>query len=102
MFDLDISWKHRLMFPELTESQFKVLMYYAFGSGSDCIADLLKCSKNAVKLSLKRIKENMNVDKLPTVRTIYHSRIYTALMAPDDFPQKYFETKKQTTDTNKG
>lgn len=92
MFDLDTTRKHRLMFPELTESQFQVLMYYAFGYDSDGIADLLKCSKNAVKLSLRRIKENMNVDKLPTVRTIYHLRIYTALMAPDDLTQKHFET----------
>lgn len=93
MFNLDIYWKHRLMFPELTESQFQVLMYYAFGSDSDCIADLLKCSKNAVKLSLRRIKENMNVEKLETVRIIYHSRTYTALMAPDDFAQKYFNAR---------
>lgn len=81
------------MFPELTESQFQVLMYYAFGSDSDSIADLLKCSKNAVKLSLRRIKENMNVDKLETVRVIYHSRTYTALIAPDDFPQQYFKAR---------
>lgn len=94
MFHLDTFWKHRLMFPELTESQFQVLMYYAFGSDSDSIADLLKCSKNAVKLSLRRIKDNMKVDKLETVRIIYHSRTYTALMAPDDFPQKYFKTIK--------
>lgn len=91
MLNLDTFWKHRLMFPELTESQFQVLMYYAFGSDSDGIADILKCSKNAIKLSLRRIKENLNVDKLETVRIIYHSRTYTALMAPDGFPQKYYE-----------
>ncbi|TQI77266.1 regulatory LuxR family protein [Serratia fonticola] len=92
MLNLETLWKQRLMFPELTESQFQVLMYYAFGSNSEGIADILKCSKNAVKLSLRRIKENLNVDKLETVRIIYHSRTYTAMMAPDDFPQKYYET----------
>ncbi|ALX97395.1 MULTISPECIES: LuxR C-terminal-related transcriptional regulator [Serratia] len=91
MLNLDTFWNQRLMFPELTESQFKVLMYYAFGSNSEGIADILKCSQNAVKLSLKRIKENMKVDKLETVRIIYHSRIHTAMMAPDDFPKKYYE-----------
>ncbi|WP_411813614.1 hypothetical protein [Erwinia tracheiphila] len=31
-------------------------MYYAFGSDSESIADILKCSKNAVKLSLRKKK----------------------------------------------
>lgn len=88
MLNLNTIRQHRIMFPELTESQFQVLMYYAFGYNSDGIADLLKCSKNAVKLSLRRIKENMNVDKLETVRIIYHSRTYTALMSPDNSSQK--------------
>lgn len=91
MLNLEAFWKLRLMFPELTESQFQVLMYYAFGSDSESIADILKCSKNAVKLSLRKIKENMNLERLDSVRTIYHCRINTALMAPDDFPRKYYE-----------
>ncbi|MFB9087957.1 LuxR C-terminal-related transcriptional regulator [Erwinia tracheiphila] len=56
MLNLEAFWKLRLMFPELTESQFQVLMYYAFGSDSESIADILKCSKNAVKLSLRKKK----------------------------------------------
>lgn len=77
------------MFPELTDSQFQVLMFYALGSDSESTADILKCSKNAVKLSLRRIKENMKVEKLDTVRIIYHSRVSTALLASDDFSKKF-------------
>lgn len=93
MLNIENFWKLRLMFPELTESQFQVLMHYAFGSDSETIADTLKCSKNAVKLSLRRIRENLDTDRLDTVRHIYNTRVYTALMAPEDFPQKYYDAK---------
>ena len=66
-------------------------MHFAFGSNNETIADALKCSQNAVKLSLRRIKENLDTDRLDTVRHIYNTRIYMALMAPKDFPQKYFD-----------
>ena len=81
----------RLMFPELTEPQFHVLMHYAFGSSCETIADTLKCSQNAVKLSLRRIRENLETDRLDTVRHIYNTRVYMALMAPKDYPQKFYD-----------
>lgn len=91
MLNLDVFWKLRLMFPELTESQFRVLMLYSFNTDNGSIADILNCSDNAIKLSLRRIKENLNVEKLETVRIIYHCRTQTALIAPDDFPKSYYE-----------
>ncbi|CNI31232.1 helix-turn-helix transcriptional regulator [Yersinia pekkanenii] len=95
MLNLDAFWKLRLMFPELTESQFQVLMLYAFGLGNESIAGILNCSVNAIKLSLRRIKENLNVEKLEMVRVIYHCRIQTAMMAPNDFPSSYYEKIKE-------
>lgn len=91
MLNIESFLRMRLMFPELTEPQFHVLMNYAFGSRCETIADTLKCSQNAVKLSLRRIKENLDTDSLDTVRHIYNTRVYMALMAPKDFPQKYFD-----------
>jgi transcriptional regulator len=89
MLNMDIFWKIKLMFPELSELQIKVLILYSCGSDSDTISDILKCSKNAVKMALRRIKENLNVEKLDTVRAIYHSRSSTAMMASDEFLQEF-------------
>lgn len=97
MLNLEAFWKLRLMFPELTESQFQVLMFYAFGADNHSIADMLGCSVVAIKKTLLRIKQDLCIDKLETARIIYHSRTQTAMMAPDDFPKKYYEAmnKKQ-------
>lgn len=90
MMHLDGCWKIKLMFPELTDLQFRVLMLYSLGSDIDTITDILKCSKNAVKMALRRIKEKFNVEKLETVRAIYHSRTSTAMMASDEFLHDLF------------
>lgn len=85
-------WKLRLMFPELSDTQFQVLMYYSLGSHCENIADIMNCSVDAVKQSLQRIKKKFLLDKLDTVRLIYHTRAQTALMVADEFPQHYYET----------
>ncbi|UCQ13133.1 sigma factor-like helix-turn-helix DNA-binding protein [Edwardsiella tarda] len=92
MLNLEEFWKLRLMFPELTESQFQVLMLYALGANSENIAEMLGRTVVAIKKTLQRIRQDLAIDKMETARLIYHSRIHTAMMAPDDFPQKFYET----------
>ena len=91
MLNVNELWRLRLMFPELSELQFQILMHYSFGSDNESIAHVLGCSVVAVKKSLMRIKNDLRLDKLDTARIIYHSRTQTALMAPPDFPKQYYE-----------
>lgn len=73
-------WRMGGMFPELTELQFKVLTLYVIYPDSDCIADLLKCSPVAVKKNLQRIRKNLHLDKLESVRLLYLCRIMASLV----------------------
>lgn len=76
------------MFPELTELQFKVLTLYVIYPDSDCIADLLKCSPVAVKKNLQRIRKNLHLDKLESVRLLYLCRMMASLVNMDNNFQK--------------
>lgn len=97
MLNLDKGWKLRLMFPELSDFQFQVLMYYSFGSEHEIIADILNCSVSSVKQSLQRIRKKLRLERLEAVRAIYNARAQTASIVPTHFLEEYYETmyKKQ-------
>ncbi|PKH19352.1 hypothetical protein CIG19_20125 [Enterobacterales bacterium CwR94] len=90
-------WKLRLMFPELTEAEFQVLMYYAFGGDNESTSDILKCSVSCIKQAQKRIREKLGLEKLDSARSIYHARTQAALIATDDFVGNYYEVMYKKT-----
>lgn len=92
--------KSRLMFPELSESEFQILMHYSQGMDIQCIADIMKCSVPAVKQSLQRTKRKLGIDKLESARGIYNARIQAVLVAPDDFPANYYEAMQKNNSRN--
>lgn len=72
-------WELRVIFPELTENQFRILALYSFGYDHRIISDLLGCSQNAVKMTLRKIKEKLSIDKIESARAIYNTRVFTFL-----------------------
>lgn len=80
MMNLKDIWQLRLMFPELTEAQFRVLALYSFGYDNNTISDILNCTPNAVKMTLRKIKEKLDIERLESARAIYNSRIFTAFV----------------------
>ncbi|WP_323839598.1 hypothetical protein [Photorhabdus africana] len=97
MLNLSGVWRSRLMFPELSDSEFQALMHYAQGTSVHCIADIMKSSLPAIKQSLQRTRSKLNLEKLESARGVYNARIQVAMLAlaSDDFPAHYNETMQK-------
>ncbi|HDX9051776.1 TPA: hypothetical protein ACHJX8_004453 [Yersinia enterocolitica] len=83
MADLDFTHLHgltqmKMLFPELTEKQFRLTYYWFRGGDLVDIANLTDCSVAAVKKTLQRSRQALGCDRLETVRLIFLARIETA------------------------
>ncbi|CNI37172.1 Uncharacterised protein [Yersinia thracica] len=83
MADLNFTHLHgltqmKMLFPELTEKQFRLTYYWVVGGDMVDIAKLSESSLDAVKKTLQRTRQNLGCDRLETVRLIFLARIETA------------------------
>ena len=65
----------RNVFPELSDKQFQVGMYYALGLTSHHISMLTDIRYEAIKKNLQRCKEALDLDHLELIRSIFLVRL---------------------------
>lgn len=75
----------RLIFPELSDSEYQALMYYAQGASIHCIADIMKISLAATKQTLQRMRKKLHLDRLESSRGVYNARVQATILGNDKF-----------------
>lgn len=80
----DITHLHALtqmkeLFPELTEKQFRLALYWAWGVSMHDIAGMNDSSAEAVKKLLHRCKDRIGVESLETMRSAILLRLFASL-----------------------
>lgn len=72
-------WPLRSLFPELTESQFRIAALYALGTSNQDSARVLGMSEVAVKQHLQRSRDALALDELTALRTLFNCRMLAGL-----------------------
>lgn len=75
------AWPLRSLFPELSESQFRVAALYALGTGNQETARICGISEGAVKSALVRSRDALGLEELASLRTLFNCRMLAGLYA---------------------
>ncbi|MFN1150175.1 sigma factor-like helix-turn-helix DNA-binding protein [Serratia liquefaciens] len=75
------AWPLRSLFPELSESQFRVAALYALGTGNQETARICGMTEGAVKSALVRSRDALNLEELASLRTLFNCRMLAGLYA---------------------
>lgn len=75
------AWPLRALFPELSESQFRVAALYALGTGNQETARICGMTEGAVKSTLARCREALKLEELASIRTLFNCRMLAGLYA---------------------
>ncbi|MFB9087838.1 sigma factor-like helix-turn-helix DNA-binding protein [Erwinia tracheiphila] len=75
------AWPLRALFPELSESQFRVAALYALGTGNQETARICGMTEGAVKSSLVRSRDALKLEELASLRTLFNCRMLAGLYA---------------------
>lgn len=67
------------LFPELTDKQFRLAFYWAWGSDIQAIASMNDSSSEAVKKILHRSKERLGLDSIDILRNVIILRVLASM-----------------------
>lgn len=81
MFSSLRAWPLRSLFPELSDSQFRVAALYALGTGNQETARICGMTEGAVKSSLVRSREALGLTEMASLRTLFNCRMLAGLYA---------------------
>jgi DNA-binding NarL/FixJ family response regulator len=73
------AWPLRSLFPELTESQFRVAALYALGTSNSDTAGICGISEIAVKAALSRSRDALGLEELASLRPLFNCRMLAGL-----------------------
>lgn len=82
--------RYRHIFPELTDSEIQILIHYAQGTSIHCIADIMKSTLPAIKQTLQRTKNKLELDKLESARGLFNARVHVAMFSESDDLSSYY------------
>lgn len=69
------AWPLRSLFPELSESQYRVAALYALGSSNQEAAIICGISESAVKKLLSRSRDALGLEELTSLRVLFNCRM---------------------------
>lgn len=79
MLSSSMAWPLRAMFPELSESQFRVTALYALGTSNQESARICSMSEGAVKSALVRSRDALGLTDQASLRTLFNCRMLAGL-----------------------